>query len=117
MRTLRETRDKIVADPENWLGHLMYFVDDFRRRKDLRAVTESFELVDERVDALLASTAEYLCDEIGVEPPTWLFYVPACRNPYFFPGIEGMKATLIVESPLRFRIRQIFVLENFLSRV
>ena len=117
MRTLRETKEQIAADPENWHALLMGFVDDFRRRKDLRAVAESFELTDERTDAMLASAAEYLCDELGVEHPKWLAYIPACHNPYFVPGIEDLKATLIVESPLRFRMRKIFVLENFLSRV
>jgi len=95
----------------------MDFVDDFRRRKDPRAVAESFELTDERTDAVLASTAEYLCDEFGIEPPKWLAYIPACHNPYFVSEDEDLKAILIVESPLRFRIRKIFVLENFLSRV
>jgi hypothetical protein len=33
------------------------------------------------------------------------------------PGIENLKAITLVESPLRFRIRKIFVLDNFLRRV
>jgi hypothetical protein len=31
--------------------------------------------------------------------------------------MENLKAIALVESPLRFRIRKIFVLENFLNRV
>jgi len=95
----------------------MDFVDDFRYYKDLKAVTEPFLPSDERMDALLASTAESLCDEIGVTPPDWLRDIPACRDPYFVGNIQNLKAISIVESPLRFRIRKIFVLENFLSRV
>ncbi len=95
----------------------MDFVDDFRYYKDLRMMAEPFELTDERVDALLASTAEALCDELGFEQPAWLADVPACREPYFVGELENLKAISIVESPVRFRIRKIFVLENFLSRV
>jgi hypothetical protein len=54
---------------------------------------------------------------LGVEAPGWLASVPACRDPYFVSGMENLKAISIVESPLRFRIRKIFVLENFPSRV
>ena len=69
------------------------------------------------MDALLASTAEALCDELSFEPPGWLAKIPECEQPYFVGGFENLKAISIVESPLRFRIRKIFVLENFLSRV
>lgn len=95
----------------------MNFVDDFRYHKDPRAVAESFALTDRRLDALLASTAETLCDELGISGPVWLAEVPAAPEPYFVGGLESLKAISIVESPLRFRLRKIFVLENFLSRV
>jgi hypothetical protein len=117
MITLREVKEQITADPKWWCVHLMDFVDDFRRRKDPRAVAEPFPLTDEKTDALLASTAEAICDEIGIQPPEWLTSVPACSEPYFVAGLENLKAFTIVQSPLRFRLRKIFVLENFLSRV
>jgi len=117
MLTLREVKEQINADPKWSRIHFMNFVDDFRYYQDPQAVAEPFELSDHRMDALLASMAESLCDEIGVEPPDWLARVPASRDPYFVAGLENLKAIAIVESPLRFRIRKIFVLENFLSRV
>ncbi|MDT4952532.1 MAG: hypothetical protein QOJ02_670 [Acidobacteriota bacterium] len=117
MITLREVREQINADPKHWRIYLMDFVDDFRYYKDQRAVAEPFALVGDKMDALLASTAEALCDEMGIEVPEWLEQVPACGEPYFVSGFENLKAISIVESPLRFRIRKIFVLENFLSRV
>lgn len=117
MITLKETKQKINAEPQWWKIHLMDFVDDFRYHKDISAIKESFELSDNKTDALLASVAESLCDELKQEPPEWLSKVPACREPYFVSGLENLKATAIVQSPLRFRIRKIFVLENFLSRV
>jgi hypothetical protein len=117
MLTLRETKERMTAEPAHWRVHLMNFVDDFRYYKDPRAVAEPFALTDERFDALLASTAEALCDELGLPAPAWLSEVPACGEPYFVGGLENLKAISIVQSPLRFRIRKIFVLENFLSRV
>ena len=117
MITLKETRGQIEREPQHWCVHLMNFVDDFRYYKDLRAIAEPFARSEPKTDALLASTAEALCDELGFEPPAWLNEIPACDEPYFVSGFENLKAISIVESPLRFRIRKIFVLENFLSRV
>jgi hypothetical protein len=117
MTTLREVKEQIAADPKNWCIHLMDFVDDFRYYKDARAVAEPFEPGDDKMDALLASTAEALCDEMNLPTPRWLSEVPACEKPFFVGEFENLKAISIVQSPLRFRIRKIFVLENFLSRV
>lgn len=118
MMTLKETRAQVEREPQQWCVHLMNFVDDFRYYKDLRAINEPFVAGGEqRMDALLASTAEALCDELNLAPPEWLQEIPDCIEPYFVGEIENLKAISIVESPLRFRIRKIFVLENFLSRV
>jgi hypothetical protein len=115
--TLRETKEKILREPQWWKIHLMDFVDDFRAKRNLDAVSEPFALSDDQQDALLASTAEALCDEMRLEPPVWLRQIPACREPYFVSGWENLKASALAQSPLRFRIRKVFVLENFLRRV
>ncbi len=117
MNTLRQTKEKIQAEPQHWRVWLMDFVDDFRYYKNAKMVSEPFESGDDRMDALLASTAESLCDELRIELPEWLEKIPPCDEPYFVSGLENLKATAIVESPMRFRIRKIFVSENFLSRV
>lgn len=117
MITIAETKLRINDDLEWWRIPLMDFVDDFRRHKDPEAVRERFEQSDEKMDAVLASVAESICDELKLTVPRWLNEVPACKEPYFVSGLENLKATAIVESPLRFRIRKVFVLENFLTRV
>lgn len=117
MITLREVKRQITLDPENWSIFLMDFVDDFRYYKNPAAIAEPFQSTNPPLDALLASTVEYLCDELGLEAPVWLAAVPACKTPWFVSGMENLKAIALAESPLRFRIRKIFVLENFLSRV
>lgn len=65
---------------------------------------------------MTAPSAMYLCDELGIEAPEWILKVPACKDPRFLSGLENLKAIALGESPLQFRNRKIFVLENFLSR-
>jgi hypothetical protein len=115
MITLKETKERINVEPQLWLDHLMSFVHNFRSEKDIGAVEEPFVHSDDRVDAILASTAEYLCDELGEKPPPWLDKVAAPKDPWFVAGVDSLMARAIVESPLRFRIRKIFVLESFLN--
>lgn len=62
-------------------------------------------------------TAEALCAELKIDVPAWIRAVPAPRHPWFVSGMKSLKAIAIVESPLPFRLRKLFVLENFLSRV
>lgn len=117
MITAVETKQKFLEDPRWWKIPLMDFVDDFRYYKDPRAITDPFQLGDEEKDAVLAGVIETLCDELKIQIPSWLLDVPACRKPLFLSRMESLKAIAIVESPVRFRLRKIFVLENFLFRV
>ena len=117
MISLQEVKQQINRDPNHWSIYLMDFVDDFRYYKNPAAIAEPIQATDPQLDALLASTVEYLCDELGLEAPAWLTGIPACKTPWFVSGMENLKAIALAESPLRFRIRKIFVLENFLSRV
>jgi hypothetical protein len=117
MITLKETKEKIENDGTYCQIHLMDFVDDFRYYKNKEAIRESFNYTDERFDALLASTADQLCAELKMEPPQWIEKIPAVKNPWFVSGLDNLKAITLVESPLHFRKRKIFVLENFLQRV
>src|SRR5688572_27912451 len=100
------------SDRTDAIVHLMEFLDGFRRTKDLRALLEPFVLSEERSDALAAATGEELCLEAGLQPPEWLETVPAGRNPWFVSGLESLKAIAVVESPLPFRLRKVFVLGN-----
>jgi hypothetical protein len=68
-------------------------------------------------DAYLAALAEHLALRFGLPIPQWVeephrFLV----KPFFAGGLETLKAILLVESPLAFRRRQIFVSANALSR-
>ena len=117
MNSIKEVKNQIRQEPEYWQIPFMDFVDDFRRYKDISAIDSPYKMDHEKMDALLASTIEYLCDEQDIKVPNWTSSVPACQHPWFVAGIESLKAIALVESPLAFRIRKIFVLENFLDRV
>ncbi len=117
MITLRETKGKMLADSRWWKLYFYDFVDEFRRKKDFQMLAESFELSDEKIDALLASTVEKLCEELNVPIPDWIKEIPACRKPYFVSGLENLKDASIVQSPLKFKVRNVFVTENFLNRI
>lgn len=117
MITAVQTKQRFENDPQWWKIALMDFVDDFRYHKNPEAIAEAFQLSDERKDAVLAGVIETLSDEMGIEIPDWLYEVPACTRPYFLSEMESLKAFSLVQSPTRFRLRKVFVLDNFLHRV
>jgi hypothetical protein len=116
MISLKETHSAIMKNPSQWRIPLMDFVDDFRQHRDPHALRDSFALEDPALDALLASTAQFLCREINVIPPAWIERVPATPTAWFVSGFDNLRAIALAESPLDFRMRKIFVLDNFLSR-
>lgn len=101
----------------SWKTHLFDFVDAFRstRNAELMAEPPVTEL-DGRLRALFASTVEALCAESSRQTPAWCAGVAPLVSPWFVAGIENLKASALVESPVWFRARGIFVLGNFLSR-
>ncbi len=115
--TVQEAKEAMVKSGKHWRIPFMEFVDDLRRSRNHDLIETPFSLSNERFDSLLASTIEYLCDEIGIETPDWVWGVPSCKAPWFVSGYENLKAIAIAESPVFFRRRKIFVLENFFSRV
>jgi len=101
----------------DWLEPFFDWVDAFRRGE---AGTESFDgesRLPPTLRALLAATTEALCREAGRAAPAWTQKVLPLPRPWFVSGMESLKASALVESPVFFRRRNIFVLGNFLSRM
>lgn len=117
MITAAQTKQRMIAEPRWWKIALMDLVDDLRYHKNPLAISEPFEINDEEKDAVLAGTIETLCEELGFEIPEWLNNVPASKKPVFLSDVEDLKPFAIVESPSRFRLRKVFVCDNFLDRV
>ncbi len=112
------TAFKIELDGfDSWKTHLFDFVDEFRRTADGRLVIlpppSSF---DRRITALIASTVRSLCEELEISTPRWATLRYFIATPWFVSGMNSLKASALVESPLHFRANNIFVHSNFLSR-
>ena len=101
----------------SWRTHLFNFVDRFRasQNQELIARPPCSEL-DDKLKALVASTVEALACEHGVSLPAWRRCILPLATPWFVSGMENLKASALIESPAFFRARNIFVLDNFLSR-
>ena len=117
MMTTLDLQNHIRRDPGHWVVSLMDFVDDVRHAKNPKAFAGPFHSRDEKLNALVAAVVESLCAELRLAPPAWVEKTPASREPWFVSGLQNLKAIALVESPLPFRRRKIFVLENFLQRV
>ena len=80
--------------------------------------TEKFITEDKINAAYLAGVVEELCRRDGIRIPEWVhdqkYFL---KSPFFGGGLENIKAFLIVESPLGFRRRNIFVSENAIVRI
>jgi hypothetical protein len=103
------------------------FADDFRLRcataEDKMALVREEPVWVEAAseadcNAYWAAMVETLCREAGLKPPDWT-ESPRCylHLPWFAGGLEDLKAILLVESPVAFRRRNLFVSANVLVRV
>ena len=65
---------------------------------------------DDRANAYYAAVAEHLALKYRLSVPPWTADSRRFLNRPFFPaGLESLKATLLMESPVAFRRRMIFV--------
>ena len=101
----------------SWPLHLFNLVDAFRSSPGESLVhLPPMDGLDDKLKGLLASTVESLCADSKVNIPEWCYGVRALKDPWFVAEVESLKAMALVESPVRFRKRNIFVLGNFLDR-
>lgn len=116
--SVRCMSERIVIDGENsWKLWLFNFVDAFRCTRDAQYIAAPpVDATPPHIRALLTSTVDALCDETGLPLPWWSAGIAPLADPWFVAGIESLKAIAIVEAPIHFRKRNIFVLNNFLER-
>lgn len=93
-------------------------LDSCRRRVDLEPFQELYvKSRFERERALISATARHLCRvEFKCRPPRWAERATWLKSPWFVAEVENLKAMAIVQSPPDFKLSNIFVLDNFLSR-
>jgi hypothetical protein len=92
-----------------------FYVADREQRQD--AIASEPPRLTPVHDAYLAAVAEHLALRFRLDIPDWTENKDRFLDtPFFAGGLEGLKALLLVESPLAFRRRQVFVSRDALSR-
>jgi len=117
--TARECLIQARAAGAAYQRHINAFIDEFRgAMPDVRAAMVTDPLHESgRLDGLVAAVVSALCRETGLRAPDWVAQVGS-PDPFFaFPATSyEMRVRLMFESPAPFRIRNVFVPENYLSR-
>ena len=99
--------------------HVNAFVDTFRTADDdaRTAMLEPGPSESGRFEGLVSAVASALCREIGRPAPVWTQTVWS-PEPFFVIDTESyaLRVRLMLESPPPFRVRRVFVPENYLAR-
>ncbi len=103
---------------------LANFLDEFYDRPSFAAISESPKLLSPtrgelgRIqDSYLAATAEELARRYSLTFPDWIAGEERkMHRPWFASPLGSLRAILLLESPVSFRARNLFVSENVLSR-
>ena len=112
-----------ITDTESFGYCLRDFLDRFRDNPAFALIEEEPELLEPllidigRADAFLASTAAYLAHKNQLPDPRWASgNSRALEKPWFAAKSHNLRMVLLQESPAAFRVRNLFVSANALSR-
>jgi len=124
--SLSEVASRIRAgeEPRIAIGEFLdayYAADPGDRPQYLAEEPESVSLPDswltQVTDAYLSAVAEALAYRDKFVAPSWIFQSKFFLDrPWFASSIDGLRPLLIMESPVFFRRRNLFVSKNALSR-
>src|SRR3954463_12494521 len=101
------------------------FLDEFYAHPNAEALSQEPKLLSPTAgeigqveDAYLAAAAEELCRRYQFPLPKWTEAESRkLRRPWFASTLRSLRAVLLLESPAGFRSRNLFVIENALTRV
>jgi len=117
--TARDCCAQAIAAGSSYQRLVNAFIDEFRRA----APDGRTDLIADPIDCsgpiegLVAGVVSALCRETATPTPAWVGQVWSPTPFFAFPGTSfEMRVRLMFESPPPFRIRNVFVPENYLSR-
>ncbi len=119
-QSIAEVAQRTLAGAQKFDPAVREFVDAWQSMA-ADARPNSIQMEPERIglleDAYLAALAEHLALGAKFPPPDWTEQTQGfLREPFFAGGLESLKPTLLVESPLAFRRQLIFISADGLSR-
>lgn len=121
----REMLDAGEPLPEVWRHGLLQLLGDYQSalRRDVAEAEVLFAQApdatgDKRVDAAFAGLAEHLARRDGWPPPAWTRDESRSTDTWWFVAeLPGFHPRAMVESPLSFRTRGVFITSDALERV
>ncbi|HWF86849.1 MAG TPA: hypothetical protein VG222_18455 [Vicinamibacterales bacterium] len=118
MTVLELLRDA-SREPDHAQLHVNAFVDAFRRARpgERSAMIACGPSDNGRIEGLASAVVSALCRETETPSPPWVRVIHS-PEPFFVMPATGfaLRVRLMLESPLPFHARNVFVPENYLSR-
>jgi hypothetical protein len=117
--TAVECLDEAKALGSRFQQAINAFVDDFRAADQAARFDMTADAIerDGPLEALVAATVSALCREVAAATPAWVAQISSPEPFFAFPARSfALRLRLMIESPPAFRVRNVFVPENYLSR-
>lgn len=107
----------LYNEPENWKMYFFQWLDLYYSHPSSEMLKTAPVNIEEKLMALLASTCELLATRFNHSIPYWTMGIAPLKSPWFISEMQYLKTFALVESFPEFKKRNIYVLENFLTRV
>ncbi len=114
---------RLVKEPDGFHYAIANFLDRFKNEPIIEMVSEEPPTLHETLndhgfaDSYAAAAAAHLCQLHGIPFPSWVDKKSRRMEfPWFAAKSHNLRMILLQESPAAFRVRNLFVSANALSR-